>query len=44
MQGVHVRPILFDPCVYLIRSADGPVAGDDDYRPRHQVQRRHLAG
>jgi hypothetical protein len=29
-QGVHVRPILVDPCVYLIRSADGPVAGDED--------------
>jgi hypothetical protein len=26
-QGVHVRPILVDPCVYLISSADGPVAG-----------------
>ena len=29
-QGVHVRPILVDPCVYLISSADGPVAGDED--------------
>jgi hypothetical protein len=29
-QGVHVRPILVDPCVYLISSADGTVAGDDD--------------
>jgi len=29
-QGVHVRPILADPCVYLISSADGPVAGDED--------------
>jgi hypothetical protein len=29
-QGAHVRPILIDPCVYLISSADGPVAGDDD--------------
>jgi hypothetical protein len=29
-QGVHIRPILVDPCVYLIRSTDGPVAGDDD--------------
>src|SRR5215469_2683515 len=29
-QGVHVRPILADPCAYLISSADGPVAGDDD--------------
>jgi hypothetical protein len=27
---VHVRPILVDPCVYLISSADGPVAGDED--------------
>lgn len=29
-QGVHVRPILVNPSVYLISSADGPVAGDDD--------------
>jgi hypothetical protein len=29
-QGVHVRPILVDPCVYLISSADGPVAGNED--------------
>ena len=29
-QGVHVRAILVDPCVYLISSADGPVAGDED--------------
>ena len=29
-QGVHVRPILVDPCAHLIGSADGPVAGDDD--------------
>ena len=29
-QGVHVRPILVDPWVYLISSADGPVAGDQD--------------
>jgi len=29
-QGVHVRPILADPCVDLISSADGPVAGDED--------------
>ncbi len=28
--GVQVRPILVDPCVYLISSADGPVAGDED--------------
>jgi hypothetical protein len=26
-QGMQVRPILVDPCVYLISSADGPVAG-----------------
>ena len=30
-QGVQVRPVLVDPCVYLIGSADGPVAGDEDY-------------
>ena len=29
-QGVRVRPILVDPCVYLVSSADGPVAGDED--------------
>src|SRR5512132_3785760 len=29
-QGVHVRPILVDPCVYLISSANGPVTGDED--------------
>ena len=29
-QGIHVRAILVDPCVYLIGSADGPVAGDED--------------
>ncbi len=29
-QGVQVRPVLFEPCVYLIRSADGPVARDED--------------
>ena len=29
-QGVHVRAVLVDPCVYLIGSADGPVAGDED--------------
>jgi len=29
-QGLHVRTILVDPCVYLISSADGPVAGDED--------------
>ena len=29
-QGLHVRTILVDPCAYLISSADGPVAGDED--------------
>jgi hypothetical protein len=29
-QGVHVHPILVDPLVYLINSADGPVAGNKD--------------
>src|SRR5271167_1789265 len=29
-QGLHVRTILVVPCVYLISSADGPVAGDED--------------
>ena len=29
-QGMHVRPILVDPGVYLISSADGPMAGDED--------------
>src|SRR5687768_10863835 len=29
-QGMHVRAVLFDPCMYLTSSADGPVAGDDD--------------
>ena len=29
-QGVHVRPILVDPCVYLTSFADRPVAGDED--------------
>jgi hypothetical protein len=29
-QGAHVCPILVDPCVYLIGSAYGPVAGDED--------------
>ena len=27
---MHVRAILFDPCAYLISSADGPVARDED--------------
>ena len=29
-QGMHVRAVQFDPCAYLISSADGPVTGDDD--------------
>jgi hypothetical protein len=29
-QGVHIRPILVDPRAYLLGSADGPVAGDED--------------
>ena len=29
-QGMHVRAILFDSCAYLISSADGTVAADDD--------------
>src|SRR5437762_14019273 len=29
-QGVHVRAIPLDPCVYLISSADGPVTRDED--------------
>ena len=29
-QDVHVRAILFDPCGYLISSADGPVTRDED--------------
>ena len=38
-QGIHVRPILVDPGVYLIRSADGPVAGDEDIDvTRHGLQ------
>ncbi len=27
---MHVRPILFDPCAYLISFTDGSVAGDDN--------------
>jgi hypothetical protein len=45
-QGVHVRPILVDPSVYLINSADGPVAGDEDIdvvrRALEQPQRGEL--
>ena len=40
-QGVHVRPILVDPCVYLISSADGPVAGDEN--PAFLNQQRRIA-
>ena len=29
-QGLHIPPVLVDPCAYLISSADGPVTGDDD--------------
>ena len=29
-QGMHIRPILVDPSVYLIIYADGAVAGDED--------------
>ena len=29
-QDMHVRAILFDPSVYLISSADGPVTRDED--------------
>jgi hypothetical protein len=29
-QGMHVRAILFDPCAYLISSADEPMTGDED--------------
>ena len=27
---MHVHAVLFDPCAYLIDSADGPVARDED--------------
>jgi hypothetical protein len=38
-QGMHVRSILFDPCAYLISSADGPVAGDKDINiVRHALE------
>ena len=38
-QGMHVRAILFDPCAYLISSADGPVAGDEDINVvRHALE------
>src|SRR4029453_10994303 len=29
-QGQQIRPILVDPCAYLISPADGPVPGDED--------------
>jgi hypothetical protein len=36
---MHVRSILFDPCAYLISSADGPVTGDEDINiVRHALQ------
>jgi hypothetical protein len=42
-QGQQIRPILVDPCAYLISSADGPVTGDDDIdvarRALEQAQR-----
>jgi hypothetical protein len=38
-QGAHVRPILVDPCVYLISSADGPVTWDEDIDvARHAIE------
>jgi len=38
-QGTHVRAILFDACAYLISSADGPVAGDEDINVvRHALE------
>src|SRR4051794_28623227 len=30
MQGMQIRPILIDPLAYVIGSADGSVARDDD--------------
>jgi len=36
---LHVRAILFDPCAYLISSADGPVTRDEDINVvRHGLQ------
>jgi hypothetical protein len=36
---MHVRSILFDPCAYLISSADGPVTGDKDINiVRHALE------
>ena len=38
-QGKHVRAILFDPCAYLVSSADGPVTGDEDVNVvRHALE------
>ncbi len=38
-QGMHVRAIQIDPCAYLISSADGPVAGDDNLNVvRHALE------
>ncbi len=38
-QGMHVRSITFDPCTYLICSADGPVTGDEDINVfRHALE------
>ena len=38
-QGLHVRAVLFDPCAYLISSADGPVTRDEDINVvRHALQ------
>ena len=38
-QGMYVRSIPFDPCAYLISSADGPVTGDEDINDvRHALE------
>ena len=38
-QGMYVGAIQFDPRAYLISSADGPVAGDDDINVvRHALE------
>ena len=40
-QGVYVRPILVDPCAYLISSGDGNVAGDEDIDvARHSLEQQ----
>jgi hypothetical protein len=42
--GMHVRPILVDPCAYLIRSADGPVTRDEDIDVAgHALEQRSAA-